>query len=69
MTRSNVILTIEIIKTQEKKRKRSEKPVEDTFTLKSRICHPSAFKSRKLCVEIDSNEEEQRRTTWIPLKV
>ena len=59
MTRSNVILTIEIIKTQEKKRKRSEKPVEGTLTLKSWISRPSAFESRVVCEEINSEEHEQ----------
>ena len=68
MTKS-IIKTKEIIRLQEKKNKRSEKPVEDSSLKKSRICRPSAFKSRKLCVEIDSDEEERCRTTWIPLKV
>ena len=59
-----IILSIEVIKKiQEKKSKRNEKPVEDSFPKKSRICRPSDFKSRKICVVIDSGDEEQIKTT------
>ena len=50
MTKS-ITKTIEFIRLQEKKNKRSEKPVEDSSLKKSRIRRPLDFKSRKLWVE------------------